>query len=199
MPQSMSNIRVFVTWSEQTVFAGEDIKCEITFKNVSVVSGTTGTTSSTLGLHNTSAYGGDRQRKAISPLPLSVGKHINSHAARQPPARGHRSTLSLNVQVGDHSVRQLARSNDNGPLEAGRREHSHRRSVSIISLGPSEKDTDEIANYVKVGENSQRPIRGHGRAASLQLIPRRSNMNGSGPPSGLFRFISLLGHCELTQ
>ncbi|KAL2160861.1 hypothetical protein VTH06DRAFT_1058, partial [Thermothelomyces fergusii] len=28
-----SNIRVFVRWHEQAVFAGEELKCTITFKN----------------------------------------------------------------------------------------------------------------------------------------------------------------------
>ncbi|KAG7125262.1 hypothetical protein HYQ45_013265 [Verticillium longisporum] len=31
---SSSNIRVFIRWDDQTVFAGEEIKCTITFKNV---------------------------------------------------------------------------------------------------------------------------------------------------------------------
>src|ERR1700761_9188275 len=33
-PDGSSNIRVFVRWHDQNVFAGEDVKCSITFKNV---------------------------------------------------------------------------------------------------------------------------------------------------------------------
>ncbi|KAG7101769.1 hypothetical protein HYQ44_018899 [Verticillium longisporum] len=31
---SSSNIRVFIRWDDQIVFAGEEIKCTITFKNI---------------------------------------------------------------------------------------------------------------------------------------------------------------------
>ncbi|KAM5355558.1 hypothetical protein ACJ41O_002204 [Fusarium nematophilum] len=33
-PDGPSNIRVFIRWHDQTVFAGEEVKCTITFKNV---------------------------------------------------------------------------------------------------------------------------------------------------------------------
>ncbi|KAM0231146.1 hypothetical protein ACHAPO_008762 [Fusarium lateritium] len=32
-PEVPSNIRVFIRWHDQTVFAGEEVKCTITFKN----------------------------------------------------------------------------------------------------------------------------------------------------------------------
>ncbi|KAH6990666.1 Rgp1-domain-containing protein [Ilyonectria sp. MPI-CAGE-AT-0026] len=37
-PDASSNIRVFIRWHEQTVFAGEEVKCTITFKNVALSS-----------------------------------------------------------------------------------------------------------------------------------------------------------------
>ncbi|KAM0423370.1 hypothetical protein ACHAPD_001843 [Fusarium lateritium] len=38
-PEVPSNIRVFIRWHDQTVFAGEEVKCTITFKNVAPVPG----------------------------------------------------------------------------------------------------------------------------------------------------------------
>ena len=32
-----SDLQVFVKWKEQTVFAGEDVECTITFKNVAEI------------------------------------------------------------------------------------------------------------------------------------------------------------------
>jgi len=187
MLPSTSNIRVFVQWSEQTVFAGEDIECQITFKNVATVPNAP-RSSSHPGSLNGFTPGGGRERKTM-PLqpPAAQGKNNtlqNSRAA--PSGRGHRSTLSLNVPVSSGRSNQGPGPRDSGHSEVGTEERSHKRSVSIISLGISEDPGDEAITQRNATEGSRRPSRGHVRASSLQIVPRRSGTNGAGPLSGRF-------------
>jgi RAB6A-GEF complex partner protein 2 len=185
MLPSPSNIRVFVQWSEQTVFAGEDIKCQIIFKNVAAVPNEA-RSSSHSGSLNGFAPGGGRGRKG-NPLqtPTAQGKNTVSQNSRAVPSgRGHRSALSLNVPVGSGRSNQGSGLRSSGHIEVGTEDRSHKRSVSIISLGISEDPGVEAIAQLNVAEGSRRPSRGHIRASSLQIVPRRSGTNGAGPLSG---------------
>jgi hypothetical protein len=187
MLPSTSNIRVFVQWSEQTIFAGEDIECQITFKNVAAVPNAP-SSSPHPGSLNGFTTGGGRERKS-TPLrtPAAPGKNNISQSSRAAPSgRGHRSTLSLNVPVGSGRSNQTDVPRNSGHSEVGQEERSHKRSVSIISLGISEDPGDEASTQRNVAEGSRRPSRGHIRASSLQIIPRRSGTNGARPLSGRF-------------
>jgi RAB6A-GEF complex partner protein 2 len=180
-----SNIRVFVQWSEQTVFAGEDIECQITFKNVAAVPNAPRSSSHPSSL-NGFAPGGGRERKS-TPLqtPAAQGKNnISQNSRTAPSSRGHRSTLSLNVPVGSERSNPGPEPRNSGHGQVGTEERSHKRSVSIISLGISEDPGDEAITQRNVAEGSRRPSRGHVRASSLQIVPRRSGTNGAGPLSG---------------
>ncbi|PNH39309.1 hypothetical protein VD0002_g5465 [Verticillium dahliae] len=88
---SSSNIRVFIRWDDQTVFAGEEIKCTITFKNVAADPSQHKQT-------QRQANVADRPRYAT---PLHRGKPITGSTPPTPstagPSRGHRSTLSLSA------------------------------------------------------------------------------------------------------
>jgi hypothetical protein len=173
-----SNIRVFLHWSEQTVFAGEDIECQITFKNIA---------SSTTRLRSSSAIsysfapGGERHRKAttLQAPATNYGSSLSSTA--QPRGRGHRSTLSLNVPASGAGIGGGPGS-WSGTYRSGTNEHTHKRSVSIISLGASENATDDHTSQNSFPVRTRRPAKGHARAASLQIIPRRTGANG--PTSG---------------
>src|SRR4051812_11084605 len=93
-PQSnqATNVRVFVQWTESTVFAGEDIECQITFKNVATSPAPSRTSlhpSSANGLNRTAQRNTPSTAQIKSPSPL-VPRH--SHAIK-----GHKATLSLNV------------------------------------------------------------------------------------------------------
>jgi hypothetical protein len=176
MSTPLSNIRVFVQWTDQTVFAGEDIECQITFKNVA----SNPPPPRTL-LHppaNGFAPGGDRQRN----LPVSQVRNSNGLNTRPPPSvRGHRPTLSLTAPVGvgrPPSVGSWA----GGHTKALASGSTHKRSVSIISIGASESAADDGASQGNAGKASQRMPGAHRRSASLQILPRRSGMNG--PSSG---------------
>ena len=184
MSNPSSNIRVFVHWTEQTVFAGEDIECAITFKNVA----TTPTPSRTT-LHPATANGfasGERQRKG----PVAQVKS-NTLSPRPPQTtRGHRTTLSLTAPVTSVRSSQVGSGSWNGGHSRGGKESgSHKRSVSIISIGASDNFVEDAGSQYSQPEGSRRLSRGHGRSASLQIVPRKNGIAG-GPTSG---------NCELTQ
>jgi RAB6A-GEF complex partner protein 2 len=186
---SNSNIRVFVQWSEQTVFAGENIECQITFRNVAVVNKISKPLSHPVGL-NGYAPTESKQRKTTS-LRTTVMQDRNHTAANMrtmPISRGHQATLSFNMTVGETSQGDSLQGKGN-PNEAEVKEHSHRRSVSIISLGITESGGDETASHLSLGERSRHPSRRHARASSLQIIPRRPGANISGPLSGRLTII----------
>jgi RAB6A-GEF complex partner protein 2 len=184
MLQSTSNIRVFVQWSEQTVFAGEDIECQITFKNIAAIPNAP-TSSPHPGSLNGFSPSEGRERKS-TPLetPAAQGKNISQNSRAVPSSQGHRSTLSLNVPVGGGRSNQGRGPKASGHNDVGIEGRSHKRSVSIISLGISEDPGDEAITHRNVTEGSRRPSRGHARASSLQIVPRRTGTNGAGPLSG---------------
>ncbi|KAH0548232.1 hypothetical protein GP486_008058 [Trichoglossum hirsutum] len=145
---SSSSIRVFVHWTEQTVFAGEDVECTITFKNTAPVGGGGG--------------GGDRQRKAPwQGPPAGTRNGLSSLVLRasdqptppQPPSssssmsrgHGHQPPLSLSVPPSPSrrpgaSPASLNAAASNGTATAERPpRHKHHRSVSIIPIGGGDK------------------------------------------------------------
>lgn len=182
MSTPSTNIRVFVQWTEPTVFAGEEVECQITFKNVA----SNPPPPRTL-LHPplTNGFaGGERQRKP----PVSQARNSNTLSPRPPPpTRGHRSTLSLTAPVGIGRVAPGPGSWTGGHSKASASGSTHKRSVSIISIGASESNADDIASNGTA--EGQRMARAHRRSASLQIIPRRNGMNG--PTSGLSQYLDL--------
>lgn len=176
MSNPLSNIRVFVNWTEQTVFAGEDIECKITFKNIAT---TPAPPRSSLQPPTANGFiHGDRQRKS----PATQIKRESTISPRPgAPSRGHRTTLSLNVPAG--SIRPLPTSASlNGAPPKSAKDGGHKRSVSIISIGASEGAAEDIRSHGSLAERPRAMTRGHGRSASLQIVPRRHGVNG-GPPS----------------
>ncbi|ORY56118.1 Rgp1-domain-containing protein [Pseudomassariella vexata] len=159
-PDGPSNIRVFIHWSDQTVFAGEDIQCRITFKNVA--------------RPPNQSYERSRQP---SPL-LGTPRHKSvANNSLTPPVvgrgRGHRSTLSLNVPSSSSRVKsgttQWIQPRDQPPSRPG---HAHKRSLSIVSIGSAATVEDAGRGH------AQRPTHGHGRSSSLQINSRGSLSNG---------------------
>jgi hypothetical protein len=168
---STSNIRVFVQWKDSTVFAGEDIECTITFKNVAPPEGRDG---SPVRRQNGFATGGERQRK-LPPVHSSTRPSVSrnsSFASQLPPshARGHRPALSLHTPSTAGGRRSpvpppsVVHGNTTGTPK-------HGRSVSIVSLGT---DVGTEVSHDR-GIPIRRPARGHGRSASLQVVPGRPN------------------------
>lgn len=185
MPQaSTSSIRVFVRWTEQTVFAGEDVECEIIFKNVA--STTTPSTSSLRPLPtNGFAVGAERHKTA----PASHNQSSSLSPRTGMPNRGNRTSLSPTVpvplQASPAETEMWSGSQARAPSEAS----THKRSVSIISMGKSESaTTDRFSANGSLAERAGRAPKGHGRSASLQIVPRRHGANG--PISGRIALLS---------
>ncbi|KAI0873863.1 Rgp1-domain-containing protein [Hypoxylon argillaceum] len=171
-----TNIRVVIKWDDQTVFAGEEIRCHITFKNVAP---------------------GPNQRQSLQPSPRSdrprqpsplLSPRGASNNGLTPPlsARSHRSTLSLNVPPTSSRLRNSIQQwppPQQLPVAAPPQKpaNAHKRSVSIVSMGSTATVDDQV--YVNGSQTKpQRPHRGHGRSASLQIVPR-AGVAANGPQS----------------
>lgn len=190
MSTPLTNIRVFVQWSEQTVFAGEEIECQITFKNIA---DTPAQPRSSLHPPSANGFGSgdrsDRQRK----IPLPQRKTNSAISSRgTPTTRGHRTALSLSTPGVSARPQPPSASWTPASSRGGKEGHTHKRSVSIISIGPSDGVEDVDSRGTSV-ERPRGPSRGHSRSASLQIVPRRNGING-GPPSGKCRLDTVLSH-----
>ncbi|KAJ3565602.1 hypothetical protein NPX13_g7445 [Xylaria arbuscula] len=165
-----TNIRVFIKWDDQTVFAGEEIRCHITFKNVPPGPASTST-------QRQSLQPSPRAERSRQPSPLLSPRGPSTNGLTPPTsARSHRSTLSLNVpSTGSrlrNSVQQWPPPQLPPPPSSSQRPtHAHKRSLSIVSMG-SNATIEDHAYSNGIHAPPQRPSRGHGRSASLQIVPR---------------------------
>ncbi|TQN71903.1 Protein sat1 [Colletotrichum shisoi] len=162
-PEASSNIRVFIRWHDQTVFAGEEIKCTITFKNIA--------RDSTQPRQPQRLAPPDRPRQ-VSPL-LRGKPSTGLTPPNSAQTRGHRSALSLNVPAAQSRSRagSIPWPSSHPPSALENRGNGHRKSVSIVSIGSTSTipdDNQSNASSVK----AHRPARGHARASSLQIVPR---------------------------
>ncbi|KAF9738245.1 hypothetical protein PMIN01_03528 [Paraphaeosphaeria minitans] len=189
-----SNIRVFVQWKNSTVFAGEDIECTITFKNTALPEGRD---KSPIQKTNGFAPGGERQRK-LPPVHSSTRPSVSrnsSFTSLGGPAqhlRGHRPALSVQTgsSVGDRnrSPQHYSAAFNNGSATPTHK-HGHGKSLSITPIGT---DAATEGSHERSAPAARRPMRAHGRSASLQVTPGRPSpfpgTNGSA-------FFSLSANC----
>ena len=180
----MSDIRVSVQWKNSTVFAGEEVECTITFKNVSQPRSFRRSPSPSQLRGQISHR--DRWKEA---LPMRSGQapgivtHKNSSSlSGVTPSRHkiHKQTLSLGTSNGlaQPPIPGLRRDTTLAPKG---RETKHRRSVSIVSIG-GENAEEALSHGHQY--NLGRPARGHTRSASLQVLPERPAVFGGGSTSG---------------
>ena len=202
-PAPASNIRVFVRWQDHVVFAGEELRCTITFKNTARPPHPAGhpfrpsQLSTTSASRHASADGRPRQPSPLSPVATQHRGKANAGLAPPPSARGHRSTLSLTVPSAASRARAgsgslpwspaAARTSQSGDSHGGGSQSEgggHKRTVSIVSIG-SVSTVDGGGQGTPSGTaKQQRPARGHARSSSLQIAPRGTPL--SGPRSGLW-------------
>ncbi|CAG7983624.1 unnamed protein product [Penicillium salamii] len=168
-----SDIQVFVKWRDQTIFAGENVECTITFKNVA-------DTSAESNLESQHSRKGSRvanhtnhtssNSESFFGFTLPGRRSFSISSQRKPY---HRTASSLNTPLtpGSHSFPP-----NNGPStpRSWQTEHTHKRSVSILSID-SESQADPSPSPLQHHSNRPKPARGHGRSASLQVPPRRNN------------------------
>lgn len=155
-----SDIQIFVKFQESTVFAGETVNCLITFRNITnlepeIASPAQWTISRTRKISTST----DKQT-----FPGSPKSPLRRSSPLVPTARPqyHKSSQSLGL-ITPRSNGDASPQNSDSP-RAG---HSHKRSVSIISIGTGES-APPTADLVK--QRPSRPGRGHGRSASLQVL-----------------------------
>ncbi|KAL8927154.1 MAG: hypothetical protein Q9172_001478 [Xanthocarpia lactea] len=160
----MSNVRVSVEWDKTAVYAGENIGCVITFKNVAKTPKSQRTAS------QTSTHNSPRERWK---------EHTPVHVRQQDPDHSRRYSSSSTVST----KHQKALSRDPGwstipatsSLKVGKEPYNeqgstsrgHRRSVSIVSMGGEKSSSGKPFQTIST---PKRPSQGHGRAASLQVL-----------------------------
>lgn len=145
------------------MFAGENIECTITFKNIASPEGRDKSPGPSAK--------SERQRK-LPPVHSSTRPSISrnsSFASQIPPPhlRGHRPALSLHTPS-TTGERRSPNPPSGGFNSGGAANPAHGRSLSIISLGT---DATEVSH--ERAAPPRRPGRGHGRSASLQVVPGR--------------------------
>ncbi|KAH8130120.1 hypothetical protein ACSS6W_005517 [Trichoderma asperelloides] len=175
MSDGFSNIRVFVHWRDQTVFAGEAVQCTVTFRNIAPEAN-----QSPAQANGQQQSPSERQRLA-SPL-QPRGK------AAAASARGHRrAALSLSVPSPSSRSRQGSIQWPQSVIPGGGRPgHAHKRSVSIVSIGSTTSTIEEHTHSPRVDHSPRTPRHSHNRASSLQISSRGPPTVPSTPQSGSF-------------
>ncbi|KAF7714049.1 Uncharacterized protein PECH_004980 [Penicillium ucsense] len=169
-----SNIQVFVKWKDQNIFAGEDVECTITFKNVADSGSEAGhggeaghqrKLSRSANLPTNS--GSDSFFSLKSPQALFSSRRSYSISSQRKPF--HRTASSLNSAIPpSNSFPPISTPSTPRNWQPG---HSHKRSVSILSI-----DSEGLPENIQSNQSHgrARPARGHGRSASLQVVPKRN-------------------------
>lgn len=174
----MSNIRVSVAWNQPAVFAGEDINCVITFKNIAQVPNSKRTASQICN-HN-------------SPRERWKGT-TTAHRRHQAPDHSihHTSDTTLEKDrrwiTSRHSAWNITSktSKPSGGKDAYNEQSAtsprHRRSVSIVSIGSDRPASEKPVHAIST---PRRPGQGHSRAASLQALPGRHTVSNQSSTAG---------------
>ncbi|WEW57169.1 Golgi membrane exchange factor (Ric1p-Rgp1p) subunit [Emydomyces testavorans] len=188
-----SDIQVFVQWKDQTIFAGEDVECTITFKYLAP--GDSGADGKGLQKHY---RGGSRPinviengayyspARSLNPFsfnngnrrPASAGQRMRNGTERGHRERGHRPSASLSSpHAPSHSFPPTVAGGSRTDQPSG---HGHKRSVSIISVEQPELIAERKSFSKPL---SPKPSRGHTRSASFQAPTKRSDIHGNGTQS----------------
>ncbi|OJJ47133.1 hypothetical protein ASPZODRAFT_65701 [Penicilliopsis zonata CBS 506.65] len=187
-----SDMQVFVKWKDQTIFAGEDVECTITFKNVAEASGSP-EASNGHEFHlspqhqrrqSRTANGGGSNSESYFSLKSPHYPSFFSHARRSYPSSPRKTPAPLNNnrthRLSSSTGSPLGGSHSFPPLHTPTTPRSwqlpgdrHKRSVSILSIdseGGSERSPGLGPQFGR-----SNPVRGHGRSASVQVAPRRND------------------------
>lgn len=169
-----SNIRVSVQWKQSTVFAGEDVECTITFKNIAPVAGRE--RSPVRGSHPNGLSPGEERQRKLKPLHPPARPSVSRNSSFGSPVpqhagKGHKPTLSLSgPSIPARGTSPGPSSGRKSPGLATQRS-AHGRSLSIISIG------SESSGYNGQGQNAAgagaRSTHGHTRSTSMQITSRR--------------------------
>lgn len=194
------------------MFAGESLECKITFKNVSPTAAQSRPQPpplSTLNGHgdrrtrpsNLSAAQVERTRASVvnSRPPPALSTASALHARRQsvsvpftaPPKSPVRPSTAQPLPPHSNGPTPIATPTTPHPNgietpsqpSAHGKGHKHKRSISIISIGPDVGTEDGFPRQ-QTPLSARRPglNKGHGRSASLQIPARRNGQTPGGTP-----------------
>lgn len=189
-----SNIRVFVTFKEDTIFAGEDVEATITFRNVELSKPRNASflpkMHMTPSSRQTSVASQKASQQAPSRPPIARQASVAAQVQRTRPTvtASHRPTHSLTVL--DGAARQsFAASPALGVtrIDPVARTNDHGRSISIVSLGSDTSGTKARGTPPQRWfNNSPRPDKPT-RSESLQVAVQGA-VHRVSPSQGLSRF-----------
>ncbi|KAF1812718.1 Rgp1-domain-containing protein [Eremomyces bilateralis CBS 781.70] len=170
-----SNLRVSVQWKQPAIFAGEDVECIITFKNVAHTpeDRPVGPPTRPNGVEIPRYKASRRDR----PQSHTRNSSLNSQFSI-PVGRGHRPTLSVQTASARAPNGSIAESAETPLSSAATPRPNHGRSLSIISLGSQSNGVNSSGQPV---ETSRSRKRNHGRSSSAQLV---SSHASTGPHAG---------------
>ena len=165
-----SDLEVSVRFREQCIFAGEELACTITLKNVADIH-----------LNTPNALEGGRSSRRNSISQLAAMSMRGGRGAQNPRVittfgrgemKSHKATMSLNTPLSAAS---------DGPSPMGpplqRPPHQHQRSISIIS-GPK-----NVLSKSPIGSSNldnTRPAMGHSRSSTVHTFLGTSNGSSGG-------------------
>lgn len=168
----MSNIRVAIEWKKPAVFAGEDLECVITFKNVAQVPNPKKIATEARNHNPPRERWKDNTSAHILHQRLD---HASFQSSSLTHPKGHRNTSSLNSPRPPASEFEDENNAQSEQETAGQR---HRRSVSIVSISGDSPSSERRPPSVSA---PRRPGQGHGRAVSLHILPQRYTSSGKSP------------------
>lgn len=183
MSRASSQLRVFVHFKEDTVFAGEDVECTITFKNVELarkprprgrpapreqqnITQSSNPLEHLRAARAPSHTSRSRRTTAIPSTPQSPHlSQIPSH---------HRNASSFSVVESANPIHKTPELPGGGfHIANAPAEKKHGRKVSIVSLGNS--------------TGQQRPSMKHGRSASVQVSTNNKQSHLRRPSLGTWK------------
>jgi hypothetical protein len=174
-----SDIQVFVRFKESSVFAGEELECAITFKNVANEQYDGSPVDTRSGRHSRRVS--LVEQSATTPRGSSAGWSKENprlataalHSTRNSLNRGHKATVSLSIPK-SFGAASGSPSMPYGEKAIMRPGPNHRRSVSIISAGSGDIGDDYESQRAAQMPEKPRPELSHRRTSTLQAFPERS-------------------------
>ena len=179
-----------VQWKSSSVFAGEDLECIITFKNVCQAPRAPDSPSPS-PQHRVISSGRERwkeslpQQNARTPVGHIWSNSVSTTGgSAQATTRNHKPRLALSNPISTRTGSAIGNKDTNKAELGNGSGGTHRRSVSIVTIAGDPLLTSEYD--LKQGQNptARRPGRKHARAASLQVLPWRGSTGKVGPTSG---------------
>ncbi|KAL8748234.1 MAG: hypothetical protein Q9184_007481 [Pyrenodesmia sp. 2 TL-2023] len=158
---------------------GENVECVITFKNMAPVVDSKPPAPQVR--NNDTAHELRKDTNSASSV-YQTNAYTSLLSSNVNSRKGHQNTTSLNRLDGQTTGAPGATTPSYRQPDHAITSGRHKRSVSIVSIGGI---APSPANKRHGVPTSRRPGRGHGRAASLQLLPGRSTTSIKAPTSAM--------------